>query len=275
MNIDRRDADASLRWDLSAIYKTEADFAADCERLQGMLRDFPALREGMSESGAGLLRALEADTEATRLLSKLYEYAMLSSDLDKGDNAALARLSRVDDLENAYRSAVYFLAPTIQKIDEAVLDGFFAAEAGLSAYRRAIDLVRRELPHMLSEEGEKLLADLAPALGTQREIHSIFANADIAFGRVKDEDGNPIELTSATYVPLLMSEDRRVRRSAFRTLYKTYRQFGNTFSSLLFARIKEKVTLSRLRKFPSSLAASVFGDEVSTDVYINLIDTVR
>ena len=181
--IDRKDADAALRWDLSAIYKTEADFTADCERLQAMLGDFPTLKDRMTESGAGLLAALEHDTEATRLLSKLYEYAMLSSDLDKGDNAALARLSRIDDLENAYRAAAYFLAPTIQKIDEATLDAFFAAEAGLAAYRRAIDLVRRELEHMLSEEGEKLLADLAPALGSQREIHSIFANADIGAGK--------------------------------------------------------------------------------------------
>ena len=275
MNIDRKNADAAHRWDLSAIYKTEADFSADCERLQSILKDFPTLRERMTESGAGLLGALSTDTEAMRILSKLYEYAMLSSDLDKGDNAALARLARVDDLENAYRAAAYFITPTIQKIDEDTLAAFFAAESGLAAYRRTIDLARRELPHMLGEEGEKLLADLAPALGSQREIHSVFANADIAFGRVKDEEGNPVELTSATYVPLLMSEDRRVRRSAFHTLYKTYRQFGNTFSSLLYARIKEKVTLARLRKFPSSLASSVFGDEVSTDVYMNLIDTVR
>ena len=275
MNIDRKNADAAHRWDLSAIYKTEADFSADCERLQSILKDFPTLRERMTESGAGLLGALSTDTEAMRILSKLYEYAMLSSDLDKGDNAALARLARVDDLENAYRAAAYFITPTIQKIDEDTLAAFFAAESGLAAYRRTIDLARRELPHMLGEEGEKLLADLAPALGSQREIHSVFANADIAFGRVKDEEGNPVELTSATYVPLLMSEDRRVRRSAFHTLYKTYRQFGNTFSSLLYARIKEKVTLARLRNFPSSLASSVFGDEVSTDVYMNLIDTVR
>ena len=275
MNIDRKDADAALRWDLSAIYKTEADFSADCERMLGIIRQFPDLREGMQKSGAGLLLALDTDTEASRVLSKLYEYAMLSSDLDKGDSEALARLSRVEDIENGYRAACYFLAPTIQGIEKERLDAFFAEEPGLSAYRRSIDLVRRELPHMLSEEGEKLLADLSPALGSQREIHSVFANADIAFGRVKDEDGNPIELTSATYVPLLMSEDRRVRRAAFRTLYKTYRQFGNTFSALLFARIKEKVTLSRLRHFPSSLAASVFGDEVSTDVYMNLINTVR
>ena len=275
MTIDRKNAEAAHRWDLSAIYKTEADFTADCERLQTMLQSFPTLRAGMSESGAGLLCALQTDTEAMRILSKLYEYAMLSSDLDKGDNAALARLARVDDLENAYRAAAYFLTPTIQKIDEGTLDAFFKEESELAAYRRTIDIARRELPHMLGEEGEKLLADLAPALGSQREIHSVFANADIAFGRVKDEEGNPVELTSATYVPLLMSEDRRVRRSAFHTLYKTYRQFGNTFSSLLYARIKEKVTLARLRKFPSSLASSVFGDEVSTDVYMNLIDTVR
>ena len=275
MNIDRKDADPALRWDLSAIYKTEADFAADCEHLHSAMDAFPALRREMTESGKGLFEALEADTEAGRLLSKLYEYAMLSSDLDKGDNTALARLARVEDLENGYRSATYFLSPTIQSINEERLNAFFDTEPRLAAYRRTIDLVRRELPHMLSEESEKLIADLAPALGSQREIHSVFANADIAFGRVKDEEGNPVELTSATYVPLLMSEDRRVRRAAFRTLYKTYRQFGNTFSSLLYSRIKEKVTFSRLRKFPSSLAASVFGDEVSTDVYMNLIDTVR
>ena len=154
MNIDRKDADPALRWDLSAIYKTEADFAADCEHLHSAMDAFPALRREMTESGKGLFEALEADTEAGRLLSKLYEYAMLSSDLDKGDNTALSRLARVEDLENGYRSATYFLSPTIQSINEERLNAFFDTEPRLAAYRRTIDLVRRELPHMLSEESE-------------------------------------------------------------------------------------------------------------------------
>ena len=275
MHIDRKDADALYRWDLSAIYASEEAFTAESERLMADIAAFPALREGMKESGAGLLTVLDADTALTRTLTRLYEYAMLSSDLDKGDNASLARLSRVEDVENAYRAAAYFISPDVQAIDEVTLARFYAECPRLEEYRRVLTLIRRELPHMLSEEGERLLADLAPALGTQREIHSIFANADLRYGRVKNEEGETVTLTSATYVPLLMSSDRRVRRSAFHTMYKTYHQFGNTLSALLGARVREKVTMAKLRHFPDSLSSSVFCDEVTTDVYMTLIRTVR
>ena len=275
MNIDRKEADPSMRWDLSAIYPSEEAFSADLAALSEEIAAFPAHKETMGKSAEGLLAALSAEVAMGRRLSLLYEYAMLSSDLDKGDNGALARLGRVEDAENAYRAATYFLPTAVQALDEETLDGFFATCPPLGEFRRTITLYRRELPHMLSEEGERLLAELSPALGSHRETHSVFANADLDFGKVKDEDGKPVALTSATYVPLLMSSERRVRRAAFHTLYKTYRRFGNTFSSLLAGRVKEKVTLARLRHFDSSLAASVFGDEVSTDVYHTLIRTVR
>ena len=275
MHIERKDADPAYRWDLTAIYKTEEDFEAELARARALTEEFPHYREEMTKSGEGLFAALEADTALSRLLSRLFEYAMLSSDLDKGDNAALGRLSRVEDLENAYRAATYFVSPTVQALSDETVEAFLAACPRLAEYRRTLALIRRELPHMLTEEGERLLAELSPALGTQREIHSVFANADLTFGRVKNEEGEAVTITSATYVPLLMSPDRRVRRAAFHTLYKTYRQFGNTFSALLAARVRERCTLAKLRKFPSSLAASVFGDEVTTEVYMTLIDTVR
>ena len=275
MHIERKDADPAYRWDLTAIYKTEADFEAELARARTLTEEYPRHREEMTKSGEGLFAALEADTALSRLLSRLYEYAMLSSDLDKGDNAALGRLSRVEDLENAYRAATYFIPTAVQSLSEETVEHFFAECPRLSEYRRTVAVIRRELPHMLTEEGEPLIAELSPAFGTQREIHSVFANADLTFGKVKDEEGDTVAITSATYVPLLMSPDRRVRRAAFRTLYKTYRQFGNTFSALLAARVREKVTLAKLRKFSSSLEASVFGDEVTTEVYMTLIETVR
>ena len=272
---DRRDAAPAYRWDLTAIYESEDAFRADCDVAARRIEAFPALRDGIGKGGDGLFAALEADTALIRLISKLYTYAMLASDLDKGDNAALARLAKVDDIENAYRAAAYFLAPAIQAIDEEALARYFEECPALSAYRRPITLVRREIAHMLSEENERLLAALAPALGTHREIRSIFANADLTFGRVKGEGGLPTEVTNASYVPLLRSTDRRVRRAAFRRMYTVCRQYGNTLAALLSARVREKVTLSKLRHFESSLAASVYSDEVSTDVYTTLIKTVR
>ena len=275
MPIDRKDADPALRWDLTAIYKTEEEFLAELAACRERIREFPRHEETMKESGEALHRALSDLADLGRTLTRLYEYAMLSSDLDKGDNAALGRLSRVEDAENVYQSATCFVPTAVQSIPEEVLDGYFEAFPALGAFRRSITVIRRETAHMLSPEGERLLADLSPALGTQREIHSVFTNADLTFGRVKNEEGVSIPLTNANYVTFLMSGDRRVRRSAFHTIYKTYRQFGNTLSSLLAARVRERVTLAKLRHFGSSLEASVFGDEVTTDVYLNLIATVR
>ncbi|MBR7096094.1 MAG: hypothetical protein IKC73_07750 [Clostridia bacterium] len=51
--INRKDAAPAYRWDLTAIYKTEADFIAECEATTRKIGDFPALRGGIAESGLG------------------------------------------------------------------------------------------------------------------------------------------------------------------------------------------------------------------------------
>ncbi len=275
MKLDRKNATDLEKWDLSGIYKNEEAFLADIELFKEELSRFPSLREEMAKSGEGLYRVLSTHTALLRRLSKLYEYAFLSSDLDKGDNGALARLDRVTSLENDFAAATYFIDPTLCSLSDGVLEDFYRDFPTLSEYRRPIFRVRRYTPHMLDEGGEKLLADLSPALHKEQGVHSIFSNADLQFGTVKDENGERVTLSSATYVPLLMSKSRSVRRAAFRTLYKTYRQFGNTFSSLLSGAIKEQVTLSKLRSFPDSLTASTFSDEVTPAVYNTLIETVE
>lgn len=72
-----------------------------------------------------------------------------------------------------------------------------------------------------------------------------------------------------------MSKNRRIRRAAFKKLYETYDQFGNTFASLMDAYVREKVSIAKVRGFESSLQASVFEDEVTPEIYNNLIKTVN
>ena len=275
MKLDRKNATELEKWDLTGIYQSEEAFSADMESLKRELAGFPSLREKMTQSGEGLFCVLSTHTALLRKLSKLYEYAFLSSDLDKGDNGALARLDRVMNLDNDFSAATYFIDPTLCSLSDEALEGFYRDFPALTEYRRPIFRVRRYTPHMLDEGGEKLLADLSPALHKEQGVHSVFSNADLQFGTVKDENGEKVTLSSATYVPLLMSKSRAVRRSAFKTLYKTYRQFGNTFSALLGGAIKERTTLAKLRAFPDSLTASTFSDEVTPAVYNTLIETVE
>ncbi|MCH5183961.1 MAG: oligoendopeptidase F [Oscillospiraceae bacterium] len=271
----RADIPAKYKWDLSAIYPDMAAFDADYAKAQKLIEAFPSHQETMCKSPEGLYAMFSDSLELGRLLEKMYEYAMLNSDVDTSDNTYLALRGRVMNLDEALSAATFFVDPNLLRLEEDTLNEWYESFPKLQEFRRSITLSRRFRPHMLSDECEKLLANLQGALHSHDHIRSVFANADLLFGKIKGEDGKELQLTDTNYVPLLMSTDRRVRRAAFSKLYETYSNYGNTFASLLSGFVKERVTLARVRNFENSLEASVFHDEVTPVIYNNLIGTVE
>ena len=270
----RADIPAKYKWDMTNIYKTEQDFDADYDKAAEMIKAFPAHAATMSESAQGLLAMFEDMTAMMRVVEKLFMYAHLSSDADTTDNHYLALMGKMRNLFNKLSVAAFFVTPALIRLDEAKVAAWMEECPALREFERDIWLAQREKPHTLSDECEKLMADISAGMGAAANVRSIFANADLEFGKIKDENGKMVQLTDATYVSKLMSSDRRVRRAAFTKLYKTYTQFGNTFATLYNAYVKERTTAARVRGYADSLTASVFRDEVTPEIYNNLIDTV-
>lgn len=271
----RNEIPAKYKWDLTAVYADENAFDSDFEKAKKLISDFPRHRETMKKSAKGLYDMLAERTEIERIVSKLYTYAHLNSDLDKSDNKYLALVGKMQNLYCEMGSAMFFVSPELLRIDEKTTEKWFKEYPKLEEYRRTIEVEQRYRPHTLSDAEEKLLADLGPALGTHSDISSVFTNAEIKFGKIRDEEKKPVELTEATYVLRLMSTDRNVRRAAFKKLYATYSGFGNTLAALLDAFVKERTTMAKVRRFKDSLTASTFRDEVTPDILHNLVDTVN
>lgn len=271
----RADIPAKYKWDLTAIYKDMAEFDADFEKASQLVKAFPAHAETMTKSAQGLYNMLSDQVELSRIIEKLYMYAHLNSDLDLSDNYYLALMGKMQNLVCEAGSASFFVSPSLLRLDKKTTEKWYKELPKLEEFRRTIEIEQRYRPHTLSEENEKLLADLQMSLGSHSQIRSIFANADLSFGKIKDEDRKSVELTEATYSLRLMSENRNVRRAAFKKLYETYGKYGNTLSALLNSFVKERVTLSKVRNFEDSITASVFRDEVTPVIYNNLISTVN
>lgn len=270
----RADIPAKYKWDLSAIYPDMAAFDADYARAQERIAAFPKHKDTMLNSAAELYAMLCDSTELGRLLQKLYEYAMLNGDVDMSDNTYVALRGRVMNLDNDLSAASFFVDPYLLRLEDETLEKWYAEFPKLAEYRRSIELSRRYRPHTLSDECEKLLADLQGSFHSHSTIRSTFSNADLRFGKIKGEDGKKIQLTDSTYGVMLQSNSRRVRKAAFTKIYETYEGFGNTYAALINSFVKERVISSRVRKFENSLTASVFRDEVTPAIYNNLCDTV-
>ena len=275
MEKKRSEIDAKYKWDLTKIYATDADFDADLAECEKLIAAFSKHEKTMLASADGLLAALEDNTAIGRKIQKLWSYAFLGFATDTSDNASQGRVARVRTLNASAESATWFIQPYLLRLDSATVDKWVSECEALASYRRIIDKTLARKPYTLSDECEKLMAKLSDCLDSHDNIHSIFASSDLRFGKIRDEEGKLVELSDVSYVPRLMSCDRRVRQSAFSTLYKTYAQYANTFSTMYASYVKETCTLSKIRGYKSSLAASTFSDEVTPVIYNSLIKAVH
>ena len=275
MVLERRDVDPKYKWDLSVIYKDEAAFFADYARCEALVKEYPKHEQTMLASAEGLLAAIRDMLAVDEIIERLWQYASLNYATDTTNNNFQALNARVRNLAVSMGTAAWFVSPYLLRLDAKMLDAWFAECPALLSYKRMIEKNSRSKPHTLSDECEVLMSRLDDALGSNGDTRSLFANADLRFGKIKGEDGKATELTDTNYVPFLMSGNRAVRQAAFRTLYKTYAQFGNTFASLYGSHVKEKTTLAKIRNYKDSITASTFRDEVTPTIYNNLIKSVH
>ena len=272
---NRKDIDAKYKWDLSVIYKDDAAFNADYALAAEKIEAFRAHQQTITSSAEALFAALSDMADVELLIEKLWHYASLGFSVDTSDNYFQALNTKVRNLAVSAGEASWFVTPFILKLDRETIDAWFAECPKLESFRRMIDKIMQEKEHTLSDECEILMSGIQNALGSHSGIRSIFTNAELRFGKIRDEEGKMVELTDTNYVMYLMSKERRVRKATFTCLYKTYSQFSNTFATLYEARVKEATTNAKIRKHADSITASTFHDEVTPVIYNNLIDSVH
>ena len=272
---ERKDIPAKYKWDLSVIYADEKAFLADYAKAEKLIKEFPKHEKTMTKSAEGLYNVLRADCDIEAIIEKLWSYASLNFSVDSSNNAFQALNGKVRSLAVQAGAASWFVSPRLLALDTEVVEGWFKEYPALETFRRTIHSIMRMKPHMLSDECEQLMSKLQDSFGTHHDIRSIFADSDLRFGKIRNEEGKLVELTDTNYVPFLMSSDRGVRQAAFKKLYATYAQFGNTFATTFNAMVRERGTLAKVRGYKNSITASTFRDEVTPEIYNNLINSVH
>jgi oligoendopeptidase F len=275
MDKKRQDIPEKYKWDLSRIYINDEAFYRDLDSLCEACEAFSA-NEGRMLSGAVALYNTLSELESIQCkINRLWEYAFLGFALDNSSSEAQARCSRVRSASVKADEASWFVAPYLLRLDEDTVNAWYEEYPPITEFKRTIFRAMRGKPYTLSDECEKLMTKLGDALDSHGDIRGIFANSDLRYDDITDEKGERVPLRDTNYVTYLMSSERRVREEAFTTLYKTYKQFGNTFANLYSSYVKERCALARARGYESSLFSSVFADEITPDIYNALIASVR
>ena len=271
----RSEVPEEYKWALEDIYESDEKWTEDLEKLKTFPEKFESYKGRISTDPAALLEFERLNDELSVLADSLANYAQRRSDEDTANPYYQELLGQLMSVYTEINSASSYATPELVSVDDETFEGFYKAEPELELYRLNFDRMRKQKAHILSEGEERILA-LSGELGrTPENIFSMFSDADLRYPDAEDKDGVKHQVTDGSYVPLMKSQDRVLRKNAFEAMYHTYDKFKNTVAATLGAQTKAVNFYSKARHYDSALQASLDNNEIPTEVYINLIEAVH
>ncbi|MFR1287990.1 MAG: oligoendopeptidase F [Subdoligranulum sp.] len=270
---ERKEMDPQYQWDLTQMYASDAEwekaFAAIDPKIEAL-----AAWEGKLNNAASIREFYDAEIGVFRELENLAVYTSLRLSEDTRADDAQSMDARATAKYVKAVGTIAYAQPEILALPQETLDAIMADEQ-VAPYRFALEDLLRAKPHTLTAPEEKLLAAFGEAFGTPKNVADNLEDADMVFDSVKDGEGNDVELTASNYILLQTSNDRVLRKNAFESYYKSFRQHINTLAASYSGAVKTAAAEASVRHYESSRAMSMAGENVPGQVYDNLVATVR
>ncbi|SEO94852.1 oligoendopeptidase F [Paenibacillus sophorae] len=271
--LKRSEVPAENRWKLEDMFASQQEWDKTYDDAKKLIAEASKFQGKLSTASA-LKDCFELDDELSLKTERLYVYAHMRQDEDTASPVYQALSQKAKKLSVDAGEALSYVTPEILALPVKKLDEFIADPA-LSDYTFTLTEMKRQKAHVLSKQEEALLAQVGTLSQAPQNIFGMLNNADLKFPKIKDESGKEVELTHGSYIKFLESPNREVRQNAFKAVYDTYAKQKNTIAATLSANVNKNVFYSRVRKYPSVLEMSLFGDNISKEVYTNLIDTIH
>ena len=270
---ERSEIQQQYKWDLTSLFESDEKWEEKLSSLKGQ-QQVALSYQGKLDNAQTIYQYLKWDYSITSDLSDLFCYASLRHSEDTRDSSATSMYSRIYSLYVEISSASAFARPEILSLDDDKLKAIIEDDQ-LKDYKFMLEDLYREKKHTLSAKEEIVISSFGESFAAASEISESLRDSDLTFDDIVDGEGKKYPLSESSYIHYQMSDDRTLRKSAFESYYKTYKQHIHTFASAYRAQVKTAVTEARLRGYGSSREMSLSKNNIPLSVYDNLIESVH
>ena len=271
----RSEISEQYKWDIEKVFSSDEEINDAIKDVTNLCTKLENYIDKIMTSGKNLYDFYEILNKYNRLILKLYVYANMLCDSDTKNTQNQALKMSIQNLYEDLSTKLSFILPEMLEKSFVDVEKLIEEEPKLELYRFDLEKTFRFKTHTLSKELEEIVTNANNAFGGCAEAFYNLDNADINLGNIIDEAGNSIKLTNSNYIKYMNSKNRVVRESAFNNMYNYWASIKNTIATTYKGQIKENFFNSNVKKYNSPLEMSLFHDNISIDVYQNLIDTVH
>jgi oligoendopeptidase F len=272
---ERSQVPEEFKFNLADLFKDTATWRAEFDAVVKLSADLDGLAKDWTRSPARMADALDLIYALNERGDRLYAYAKLQNDMDLSDSESTRLLGEIQAFTVSLNVKCAFLAPGLLAMGDEKVTAWLASEPRLAPYRFPLERVLRKRAHTLTEQEETIVAQMGLWADTPVKVSNLLKDVDLPRPEVTLGNGTKVVLNDANFLKHRVSRVAADRRTVVETYWKNVLQYENTFAALLDGEMRKQVANSRIRKFPTCLEANLFENNISPDVYRNLISTVR
>ena len=271
----RSEIEEKYKWDLTKIYENDEEWEKDYKEVSSNLKDIEKYKGKILESANTLFEMVTTYFNVARKVEKVYIYAHLNYDAETGNTKYQNYDGMAKNLYRDFGIISSYIEPELLESDYSKIEEYYKEVPALLDYKNFFIEIFRYKDHVLSEKEETIISKLSNVLSNAEDTYEKLTDTDLSLGEIKDEEGNIVKLNDSNYGKYISSKDRRVRFDAFTNMYKGYSSVKNTIASTMYGAVNSNVVIANLKNYDSAIKASLYADNVTTDIYDNLIETVN
>ena len=268
--MERKEVETQYRWKTEDIFGSDEAWEAAFAALE-TLPDVSSFRGNLNT--AENVAAYFALTDAYEVkLMRVYLYAFLKHDEDVRVTKYNAYVAKVMSLFTRYGAETSFAVPELTALPEETLAAI-AADERLKDYDYSLNRLIARKKYVLSEKEELILAQTSEPLSVAGDVFDMLDDAELNLPYMVYQ-GKRVRLSHGLYSIIMSGSDREARAKAFKKYYSAYEKIINTLATTYYGNVKKDIFYKNVRGYESCLQAAIFEEDVSRDVYDNLVSAV-
>jgi oligoendopeptidase F len=272
---ERADVPEQLKWNTADLYPTEDAWYQAKDDIAARIPKLGAFSGRLGESAGVFHEALSTMMALDQDFTRLYVYASMRLDEDTRLGKPREMTQMAQQMAVQYYATLSYLRPEILALGAEKVNGFVAADARLAPYRMFLDDILRYAPHTLTAAEEKIASQAAIMSDIAGGAYRTFKDADLPYPEITLSSGEQVRLDAQAYTKYRASTVRADRDLVFEKFFGAFQGFERTLGTTLDGNVKTHMFNKDVRKFGSCLEAALFGSNVPTAVYTQLIADVH
>ena len=260
-----------MKWDLTYLFKTQEDWQKSLEECMAYIPKAASFK-GKLGNKEDFIAYLKLDLEMTEKLERTYQYASLKSDLNKKNVENAKNLAMVQNFLMQLNQATSWSNPEILALGKEKVMEYINSDEEIKQFAFSYEQLFHKNEHILDANSEQLISYYSPLFRNGNSLYSALSVSDNNATEIKLKNKEKVKVTQGNWRSLIAdSKEASDRKKVFEAIFNYYEQHKSTYAEIYNGVIQTNVANAKARKYDSVLDSYLYGNNIPTSVFLNLI----